>query len=85
MEVFGLRKLLEGIVGKLTLSEIATDASTAVAALTKKMKGMQFLQFCVFLTDPVNLQYAKMSLTKFCLCFLQYATQCLFLFREIPK
>ncbi len=26
MEVFGLRKLLEGIVGKLTLSEIATDA-----------------------------------------------------------
>ena len=39
MEVFGLKKLLERVVGKLILSEIVTDASSAVRALVKKMKG----------------------------------------------
>ena len=40
MEVFGLKKLLERIVGKILVSEIVTDASSAVIALVKKMKGM---------------------------------------------
>ena len=39
MEVFGLRKLLERVVAKLVVSEIVTDASTAVIALVRKMKG----------------------------------------------
>ena len=39
MEVFYLKKLLEKIVGKLMVSEIVTDASTAVMALVRKMKG----------------------------------------------
>ena len=39
MVVFALNKLLEGIVGKLVLTEIVTDASTAVIALIRKMKG----------------------------------------------
>ena len=39
MEVTGLRKLLERIVGKLVVSEIVTDASTSIIALVRKMKG----------------------------------------------
>lgn len=39
MEVFGLKKLLERIVGELTMSEIVTDASPSVTALVRKMKG----------------------------------------------
>lgn len=39
MEVFGLKKLLERIVGNLVVSEVVTDASTAVMALVRKMKG----------------------------------------------
>jgi hypothetical protein len=39
MEVFGLRKLLERIVGKLVINEFVSDASTAVIALVRKMKG----------------------------------------------
>ena len=37
MEVFRLKKLLERIVGKILMSEIVTDASSAVIALVKKM------------------------------------------------
>lgn len=40
MEVFGLKMLLERIVGNLMVSEIVTDASTAVMALVRRMKGM---------------------------------------------
>ena len=40
MEVFALKKLSEGIVGKLVLTEIVTDASTAVIALIRKMNGI---------------------------------------------
>ena len=39
MEVFGLRTILERMVGKIVWSEIVTDASTAVIALVRKMKG----------------------------------------------
>ena len=39
MEVFCLKNLLERIVGKLSISEIVTDASTAVIALVRRMKG----------------------------------------------
>ena len=39
MEVAGLRKLLERMVGKLVLSEIVTDASTSIMALVRRMKG----------------------------------------------
>ena len=39
MEVFGMRKLLQHIVGKLVVQEIVTDASTAIMALVRKMKG----------------------------------------------
>ena len=39
MEVFGMRKLLQRIVGKLVVQEIVTDASTAIMALVRKMKG----------------------------------------------
>ena len=39
MEVAGLRKLLERIVGKLVLSEVGTDASTSIIALVRRMKG----------------------------------------------
>lgn len=39
MEVFGMRKLLQRIVGKLVVQEIVTDASTAIIALVRKMKG----------------------------------------------
>ena len=42
MEVFGLKKLLERVVGEIVLSEILTDASTAVIALVRKMKGTVF-------------------------------------------
>lgn len=39
MEVFGLKRLLERLAGKIIMSEIVTDASTSVIALVKKMKG----------------------------------------------
>ena len=39
MEVFGLKKLLKIIAGKILVSEIASDASAAVIALVVKMKG----------------------------------------------
>ncbi len=38
MEVYGLKKLLERVVGEIVVAEIVTDASTAVIALAK-MKG----------------------------------------------
>ncbi|CAB4006208.1 Hypothetical predicted protein, partial [Paramuricea clavata] len=38
MEVYGLKKLLERVVGEIVVSEIVTDASTAVAALVRRMK-----------------------------------------------
>jgi hypothetical protein len=38
MEVFGLRKILE-MVGEIVVSEMVTDASAAVIALVRKMKG----------------------------------------------
>ena len=39
MEVLGLKKIMERLVGQIIVSEIMTDASTAVIALVKKMKG----------------------------------------------
>ena len=39
MEVFGLKRLLERLAGKIIMSEIVTDASTSVIALVKRMKG----------------------------------------------
>jgi hypothetical protein len=39
MEVFGLKKIMERIVGQIMVSEIVTDASAAVIALVRKMKG----------------------------------------------
>ena len=42
MEVFGLKKLVERVVGESVLSEIVTDASTAVIALVKNMEGTVF-------------------------------------------
>lgn len=39
MEVYGLQKLLERLVGEIVLSEIVTDASSAIIALVRKMKG----------------------------------------------
>ena len=39
MEIFGLKKLLERIVGNLVVNEIVTDASPAVISLVRKMKG----------------------------------------------
>ena len=44
MEVYTLKKLLERIVGKLLVSEIMTDASTAVMKLVRDMKVIIFLQ-----------------------------------------
>ena len=46
MEVTGLRKLLERIVGKLVVSEIVTDASTSIIALVRKMKGTVYYICC---------------------------------------
>lgn len=40
IEVGGLRRLLERIVGKLIVSEIVTDASSAVIALVRRLKGL---------------------------------------------
>ena len=39
MEVFGLRKILERMVGEILISEVVTDASSAVIALVRTMKG----------------------------------------------
>ena len=39
MEVAGLKTLLERIVGNLVINEVVTDASTAVMALVRRMKG----------------------------------------------
>ena len=41
MEVYRLKKVLECIVGKIVMSEIVTDASSAVIALVRKMKGIK--------------------------------------------
>ena len=46
MEVTGLRKLLERIVGKLVVREIVTDASTSIIALVRKMKGTVYYICC---------------------------------------
>ena len=40
MEVEGLRRLLERIVGKSIVSEIVTDASSAVIVLLTRLKGL---------------------------------------------
>ena len=40
MEVLGLKRILERMVVKIISSEIVTDASVAVVALVRKMKGM---------------------------------------------
>ena len=40
MEVLGLKRILERMVGKIIISQIVTDASAAVVALVRKMKGM---------------------------------------------
>ena len=39
MEVYGLKKILERICGQIMVAEIVTDASAAVIALVRKMKG----------------------------------------------
>ena len=39
MEVFGLKRLSERVVGETTASEIVTDATTSVIALVRKLKG----------------------------------------------
>ena len=39
MEVAGLKTLLERMVGNLVINEVVTDASTAVMALVRRMKG----------------------------------------------
>jgi hypothetical protein len=39
MEVFGLKKIPERVVGQIMVSEIVTDASAAVIALVQKKKG----------------------------------------------
>ena len=39
MEVYTLKKLLEGIVGKLLVAEVVTDASAAVMKPVRDMKG----------------------------------------------
>ena len=39
MEVAGLKTLLERIVGNLMVSKVVTDASTAIMALVRRMKG----------------------------------------------
>ena len=39
MEVFGLRKLLERMVGEILISEVVTDTSSALIALVQTMKG----------------------------------------------
>ena len=43
MEVAGLRKLLERIVGKLVLSEVVTDASSSIIALVRRIKGTYYI------------------------------------------
>ena len=45
MDVFGLKRMLERLVGKVITSEIVTDASTTVLALVRKMKG-EFMVGC---------------------------------------
>ena len=39
MDVFGLQKIPERMVGEIVVSEMVTDASAAVIALVRKMKG----------------------------------------------
>ena len=39
MEVLGLKRILERMVGNIIISEIVTDASAAVIALVRTMKG----------------------------------------------
>jgi solute carrier family 8 (sodium/calcium exchanger) len=45
MEVFGLKTILERMVGKIIISEVVTDASAAIIALVRKMKGNECLKF----------------------------------------
>ena len=40
MEIRGLKRVLERIVGELMLTEIVTDASAAVMKLVRELKGM---------------------------------------------
>ena len=47
MEVTGLKRLLERIVGNLVVNEVVTDASTAIMALVRKMKG-KYINVCYF-------------------------------------
>ena len=42
MEVFGLKTILERMVGKLLISEVVTDASAAVMKLVGEMKGNKY-------------------------------------------
>ena len=64
MEVYTLKKLLERIVGKLLVSEIVTDASTAVMKFARDMKGNNFfaVEYCVlnkiFIFYLVHLLYS---------------------------
>lgn len=64
MEVYTLKKLLERIVGKLLVSEIVTDASTAAMKLVRDMTGDQFfaVEYCVlnkiFIFYLVHLLYS---------------------------
>lgn len=44
MEVFGLKTILERMVGKIIISELVTDASAAIMALVRKMKGTRCLK-----------------------------------------
>jgi hypothetical protein len=45
MEVFGLKTILERMVGKIIISEVVTDASAAIIALVRKIKGNECLKF----------------------------------------
>ena len=45
MEVFGLKTILERMVGKLLISELVTDASAAVMKLVREMKCNKWFKF----------------------------------------
>ena len=49
-------EVLERIVGKITVSEFVSDASSAVISLVRKMKGLydkQHFDFCFIITDNI--------------------------------
>lgn len=56
MEEFGLKRLLERLVGKIILSEIVTDASTSVTALVNLRNMVRYYTHWTFVTDLLNLQ-----------------------------